>query len=172
MAGGEDDAWLNLELVLGDVGDLGGSTTAFRSGAAAVLASWLCCRTWDPPLEPDLRAGAGLFPSACADLAHLLVQTNRVDEALAVLQHGVDRGEVECMLPLGTLHRDVFGDVDGAERIYRLGIAAGDLHCRTNLGLLLPDERGDRVGAEAELRRASADGDRLADQHLRREWGG
>jgi tetratricopeptide (TPR) repeat protein len=139
--------------------------------AAAVLACWRWCRTWDPELEPALRVGAVLFPSCRADLADLLVRTDRLDEALAELQCGAELGEVVCILPLGNLHWDGFGDVDAAELAYRAGVAAGDLHCRTNLGLLLLEERDDRAGAEVELRRASDDGDALAAQHLRRHWG-
>ncbi|MEI4273098.1 hypothetical protein TEK04_15330 [Klenkia sp. LSe6-5] len=89
-----------------------------------------------------------------------------------VLQRGLELGEVVCMLPLGNLQWEAFGDVDAAELAYRAGVAAGDMNCRTNLGLLLLEERDDRVGAEVELRRASADGDALADQLLSKHWGG
>jgi tetratricopeptide (TPR) repeat protein len=139
--------------------------------AAAVLTCWRWCRTGDPALEPDLRVGADLYPSCRADLADLLMRADALDEALTVLRRGFELGEVECMLPLGNLLWDAFGDVDAAETAYRAGSAAGDVNCHTNLGLLLLEERDDRAGAEVELRRASADGDALADQHLRRHWG-
>ena len=56
--------------------------------AAAVLACWRWCATLDPSLEADLRAGADHYPPARADLAHLLRETGRPDEARFVLERG------------------------------------------------------------------------------------
>ena len=69
--------------------------------ARAVLACWRYCRTLDPALESDLRAGAEHFPSARADLADLLRHVGKLPEAIAVLQRGVKLGEKESSIPLG-----------------------------------------------------------------------
>jgi len=134
--------------------------------AAAVLTCWEWNETLDPALEPALRAGAELYPSARADLAHLLVETGRVDEARTVLERGAKLGEVESWLPLGNLYADELGDAAAAETAYRSGIAAGDTYCHHNLGVLLL-ERGAGEPAREQFRLGAAAGDALAAQALR-----
>src|ERR1700712_4147753 len=56
--------------------------------AAAVGACWRWCATLDPSLEPALRAGQDFFPAARADLAQLLRESGRMDEARFVLEKG------------------------------------------------------------------------------------
>jgi tetratricopeptide (TPR) repeat protein len=129
--------------------------------AAAVVASWRWSMTFDPALEPDLRAGAPYYPSARADLGRLLRDTGRIDEARRVLEHGAKLGETESWLPLGNLYCDELGDEESAEEAYRAGIRAGDAYCHHNLGLLLA-ERGDVDGAVEQFRLGVAAGDDLA----------
>jgi len=142
------------------------SAAAGNATAAAVLACWEWNETLDPALEPALRAGADLYPSARADLADLLAATGRVDEARAVLERGAKLGEVECWLPLGNFYVDLLDDVAAAEAAYRSGIAAGDTYCHHNLGLLLA-RSGARELAEEQFRLGVAAGDALAAQGLR-----
>jgi tetratricopeptide (TPR) repeat protein len=134
--------------------------------AAAVLACWEWDETRDPALEAALRAGAEVYPSARADLAHLLVETGRAGEARTVLERGAKLGEVESWLPLGNLYVDEFGDSAAAETAYRSGIAAGDTYCHHNLGVLLL-ERGAAESAREEFALGAAAGDALAAQALR-----
>ncbi|HET7658827.1 MAG TPA: tetratricopeptide repeat protein [Oryzihumus sp.] len=134
--------------------------------ALGAAACWQYDRTLDPALEADLRRGAAHYPSARADLAHILRDTGRAEEARQELTLGAKLGQRECWLPLGNLLDDVFGDPAAAEDAYRAGIAAGDTYCHHNLGLLLL-ERGDRPGAEEQFRRGSQAGDRLAEHALR-----
>jgi tetratricopeptide (TPR) repeat protein len=134
--------------------------------AAAVVACWRWCSMRDPALEPDLRAGAGHFPAARTDLAHLLLETGRPDEARSVLEHGAKLGEQVAWLPLGAFYTDVMGDDEAAEEAYRSGIAAGDPYCHHNLGVLLA-HRGDLEGAVEQFALGAAVGDQLAAQALR-----
>jgi tetratricopeptide (TPR) repeat protein len=134
--------------------------------AAAVVACWRWCGTHDPALEADLRAGAGHFPSARTDLAHLLRSTGRSAEARRELERGAKLGEVVAWLPLGNLYADELGDPESAEEAYRSGIAAGDAHCHHNLGVLLVD-RGDLDGALEQFRLGAEAGDDLAFHALR-----
>jgi tetratricopeptide (TPR) repeat protein len=173
LAGGETAAWLNLGHALADLGDRVGAMRAFREAAgegnptaAAVLTSWEWNETLDPALEPALRAGADLYPSARVDLAHLLLETGRIDEARTVLERGAKLGEVESWLPLGNLYADEFGDTAAAETAYRGGIAAGDTYCHHNLGVLLL-ERGAGEPAREQFRLGAAAGDALAARALR-----
>jgi tetratricopeptide (TPR) repeat protein len=134
--------------------------------AAAVVACWRWCETTDPALEPDLRAGADHFPPARADLAHLLRETGRVDEARFVLERGAKLGEAVAWLPLGNFYADVMGDDEAAEEAYRGGLAAGETFCHHNLAVLLA-ERGDFEGAVEQFRLGAAAGDALAAEALR-----
>ena len=134
--------------------------------AAAVLACWRWCSTFDPALESALRAGAHLLPAARADLADLLRETDRLAEARSVLERGAKLGEQESWLPLGNLYADDLGDIESAEEAYRSGIAAGDTYCHHNLGVLLAG-RGDLDGAVEQFRLGAAVGDELAAQALR-----
>lgn len=151
-----------------------GSPRAWRAAgaenqtAAAVLACWQWCTTEDPALEPALRAGAELFPATRADLGHLLLRTDRVEEARQVWTHGAELGEVEVesLLPLGNLHADVLGNEPATEACYLQGIEHGDAHCHHNLAVLL-EEGGDLEGAEAHYRMAIEGGDLLAIRSLR-----
>ncbi|MEP7763746.1 tetratricopeptide repeat protein [Sanguibacter sp. 25GB23B1] len=142
------------------------AATAGNEIARAVVACWEWCRTLDPSLEPELRAGAEHFPSARADLGDLLRSTGRVAEAREVLERGTGRREVECWLPLGNLLSHALGDEHAAEAAYRSGITAGDTFCHNNLGVLL-EERGDERGAEEQCRLGAAAGDALAERALR-----
>jgi tetratricopeptide (TPR) repeat protein len=133
--------------------------------AVGAAACWAYCRTNDPVLEGDLRRGADHFPSARADLAQLLCDSGRTEEARRELTRGVERGESQSCVPLGNLLRDL-GDLDAAEDAYRAGIAAGDSHSHHNLGVLLL-ERGDLAAAKEQFRDGAEAGDALAAQALR-----
>lgn len=172
-AAGESGGPLGLAFALREQGDRDGALAAAQRSAAAgnetgaaVVACWQWCSSFDPALEPALRAGAEHFPSTRADLAQLLLNTDRVDAARQVLERGMELGEVESMLPLGNLYADVLNDRDAAERAYRAGIALGDAHSHHNLGLLL-QENGDFSGAEQHYRAAIDGGDTLAVNALR-----
>jgi tetratricopeptide (TPR) repeat protein len=134
--------------------------------AAAVVACWRFCTTLDPALEPALRAGADHFPTARTDLAYLLRESGRAEEARWVLELGAKRGEQVSWLPLGNLYREELGDDEAAEEAFRAGIAAGDVYCHQNLAVLLAD-RGDLDGAVEHFRLGAAAGDQLAAQTLR-----
>ncbi|WP_436535551.1 tetratricopeptide repeat protein [Actinoplanes sp. HUAS TT8] len=134
--------------------------------AAAVLACWRWDQSLDPALEPALRAGAELYPSARADLGILLVSTGRVDEGRLVFLRGLELGETESMVPLGNLYADVLGDDDAAEAAYRAGAELGDTHAHHNLAVLL-ESHGDLAGAEWHFRQAAEGGDALAEAALR-----
>jgi tetratricopeptide (TPR) repeat protein len=134
--------------------------------AAAVVACWRWCATMDPALEPELRAGADHFPATRADLAHLLRETGRMDEARFVLERGAKLGEAVAWLPLGNFYADVMGDDEAAEEAYRGGLAAGETFCHHNLAVLLA-ERGDFDGAVEQFRLGAAAGDALAAEALR-----
>lgn len=142
------------------------AAAAGNSTAAAVVACWRWCTSWDPALEDDLRAGAELFPATRGDLAQLLIRSGRVEEGRAVLERGVLLGEAESMLPLGNLYADVLGDPVAAETAYRAGAELGDAHAHHNLAVLL-GEQGDVDGALEHFRLAAAGGDSLAVQALR-----
>lgn len=129
--------------------------------AAAVLACWRWDESLDPSLEPALRAGAELYPSARSDLGQLLVNTGRVEEGRLVYLRGVELGEVDSMVPLGNLYANVFGDDTAAEAAYRAGAELGDPHAHHNLAVLLK-RRGDLAGAERHFRHAAECGDTLA----------
>lgn len=173
VAAGDTEAGIALAFELREQGERDEAEhiveRAARAGlrqAAGVLACWRWCRTLDPALEPELRAGADHFPAARADLAHLLFSTGRAGEAQRVLERGAELGESESFLPLGNLYADVIGDLDAAETAYRAGIVAGDANCHNNLGLLLWSRRDDLDAAEAEFRRGAEAGDALAARHL------
>lgn len=142
------------------------ASAAGNERAAAVLACWRWCESLDPSLEPALRAGAELYPSARADLGHLLVDTGRVEEGRLVFLRGMELGEVESMLPLGNLYVDVLGDDAAAKVAYRAGAELGDAHAHHNLAVLL-ERQGDLAGAERHLRLAAEGGDTLAEAALR-----
>lgn len=154
---GERDAALAVAREIAAAGD---------DEAAAVVACWTYCTTLDPALEPDLRAGAHHFPAARTDLAHLLRETGRPEEARWVLELGAKRGEQVAWLPLGNLYREELGDDEAAEEAFRAGIAAGDVYCHQNLAVLLAD-RGDLDGAVEQFRLGAEAGDQLAAQTLR-----
>lgn len=109
--------------------------------------------------------GAAHYPSARVDLAQVLRDTGRAEEARRELALGAKLGQRECWLPLGNLLRDHFDDPVAAEDAYRAGIAAGDSHCHHNLGTLLL-EQGDIEAAEEQFRRGAETGDRLAERSL------
>lgn len=172
-AEGDSGGPLGLGFALRELGDREAALEAARRSAqagnetaAAVAACWQWGTTQDPGLEPDLRAGAALFPSARADLGDLLLSTGRIEEARQVLEAGVRLGEVESMLPLGKLYADVLHDDVAAETAYRAGAALGDAHSHHNLGVL-PEQNGDLAGAEHHYRRAIEGGDTLAIRALR-----
>ena len=169
---GDSNGSLSLAFMLRERGDNEAAVVRARAAAAtgnalaaAVVAGWAWDDTLDPALEPELRAGADLYPSARADLAELLRSTGRADEARAVLERGAKLGEVEIWLPLGNFYVDDLGDADAAEEAYRTGIAAGDAHCHLNLGLLLA-ARGDKDGATEQFRLGAAAGDESAARML------
>lgn len=172
-AAGDEDATLPIAFMLRELDRRDDAlATAERAAAggnataAAVVACWRWCTSWDPALEDDLRAGAELFPSARGDLAQLLIRSGRVEEGRAVLERGMLLDEVESMLPLGNLYADVLADPVAAEAAYRAGAALGDAHAHHNLAILL-DDLGDTEGALEHFRLAAAGGDTLAAQALR-----
>jgi tetratricopeptide (TPR) repeat protein len=154
---GERHAAMDVAMEIAAMGD---------QEAAAVVACWRWCATLSPALEPELRAGADYFPAARADLAHLLRETGRPDEARFQLEKGAKRGEAVAWLPLGNYYADVLGDDEAAEEAYRGGIAAGETYCHHNLAVLLA-ERGDFEGAVEQFRLGAAAGDQLAAEALR-----
>jgi tetratricopeptide (TPR) repeat protein len=154
---GERHAAMDVALEIAAMGD---------QEAAAVVACWRWCATLDPALEPDLRAGADHFPAARADLAHLLRDTGRIEEARFQLEKGAKRGEAVAWLPLGNFYADELQDDEAAEEAYRGGIAAGEAFCHHNLAVLLA-ERGDVDGAVEQFRLGAAAGDQLAADALR-----
>jgi tetratricopeptide (TPR) repeat protein len=154
---GEPEQALEVARTLAAAGD---------AESAAVLACWRWCATRDPSLEADLRAGADRFPAARGDLAALLRESGRPEEARFVLERGAKRGDVESWLPLGNLYSEELGDVEAAEEAYRSGIAAGDIYCHHNLGILLAD-RGDLEGAVEQFGLGAAAGDGMAASALR-----
>ena len=133
---------------------------------AALVACWRWCATLDPALEDDLRAGQAHHASARVDLADLLRETGRPEEARRVLERGAKLGEQVAWLPLGNLYREELLDDEAAEEAYRSGIAAGDAYCHQNLAVLLAD-RGDLEGAVEQFRLGAAAGDEVAAQTLR-----
>ncbi|WP_141821511.1 tetratricopeptide repeat protein [Humibacillus xanthopallidus] len=172
-AGGDSGGPLGMAFALREQGDreaaLAAAQRSAASGnqtAAAVAACWQWCTSHDPSLEPDLRAGAALFPSARADLGDLLLTTGRIEEGRQVLEAGMKLGEVESMLPLGNLYADVLHDDAAAVAAYRAGAALGDAHSHHNLAVLL-EQNGDLAGAEHHYRRAIEGGDTLAIRALR-----
>ncbi|QXG74912.1 tetratricopeptide repeat protein [Modestobacter sp. L9-4] len=169
---GDADGWVHQAWLSRLTGDHARATDALVAGvaagselAAAVQACWQWHATRDPVLEPALRAGAELYQDARADLAALLRQARRLQEAKAVLERGVELGETGSMLPLGNLLSDDLEDDDAAERVYRLGIAAGDVFCHNNLGVLLRD-RGDVAGAAEQFMLGELSGDAKAAANL------
>jgi hypothetical protein len=134
--------------------------------AAGTLSSWRWHETRDPALEPLLRAGAEHSAPARACLGVLLRSTGRVEEARAVLEEGVLRGELASWVPLGNLYRDELGDDVAAAAAYRAGIDGGDLHAHHDLGVLLL-ESGDVEGAIEHFSIAAAGGDQPAARVLR-----
>jgi tetratricopeptide (TPR) repeat protein len=171
-AAGDTNGTLGLAFCLREQGDQAGAMeTAQRAAAAGnakaagVVACWKWDQTQDHSLEDALRTGAEQYQSARAALAHLLVDTDRIDEARNVLERGAKLGEVDSWLPLGNLYSDYLDDDEAAEAAYRAGIVAGDLHCHHNLGLLL-EERGELEHAAEQYRLGAAGGDGLAARAL------
>jgi TPR repeat protein len=142
------------------------ASAAGNERAAAVLACWRWDESRDPSLEPALRAGAELYPSARSDLGDLLVSTGRVEEGRLVYLRGMELGEVESTVPLGNLYADVLGDDVAAEVAYRAGAELGDAFAHHNLAVLLKNH-DDLVGAERHFRLAAEGGDTLAAAALR-----
>jgi tetratricopeptide (TPR) repeat protein len=172
VAAGDTKGWVHLAWLAEDVDDRDGAVAAMTSGAAtgdrlaaAVLASWRWDATGDPALEEELRLGAERYTEARADLGQLLRRAGRLEEARAVLERGVELGEVPSMLPLGNLLSDDLEDDAAAERAYRSGIAAGDAFCHNNLGVLLLD-RGDVAGAAEQFMLGELSGDAKAAANL------
>jgi TPR repeat protein len=124
-----------------------------------VLGHWLRHAERPDEAEPLLRRGQDAYPSARADLAHVLRSRGGDREAEEVLRRGVAAGEVESYLPLADL-LDESGRTDEADRLYRLGYALGDAHAAYNLHLLL-DRQGLPEAAEW-LKRAADGGDVVA----------
>lgn len=165
---GDSGGTLGLAFALREQGDreaaMGAAQRAAAAGnetAAGVVTCWQWDLTQDPLLEDALRAGAEHYPSARADLGHLLQSTGRVEAARQVWEQGMGRGEVESMLPLGNLYADVLDDEAAAEAAYLAATELGDAHAHNNLAILLED-RGDLEAA----------GDALPTCHRRRRHSG
>lgn len=127
---------------------------------AGVLGHWVWDSKEDPSVEELLRSGMIVYPDARADLAHLLVATDRVEEAEAVLRDGIELREEGSFIVLGNLLRDS-GRTAEAEDMYRQGYALGDAFSAYNLCVLLLSE-GRPDEALAWLRRAADGGDAKA----------
>lgn len=110
--------------------------------------------------EELLRRGAASYPSARADLAELLIETNRLEEGIAMLRTGAAANETESLLPLGNYLAET-GDLEGAEASYKRGFALGDAHAATNLGSLRW-EQGRRKSARKWIARGALAGDAQA----------
>ena len=169
---GDEKGWVHLAWLADEIGDRDAAVAAMTAGAGAgdllapaVLASWRWEATGDLGLEDELRRGAERYSWARADLGRLLRRSGRIGEAHAVLERGVELGEMPCMLPLGNLLSDELEDDDAAERVYRLGIAAGDAFCHNNLGVLLLD-RGDVAAAAEQFMLGELAGDDKASRNL------
>ena len=128
--------------------------------AAGVLGHWRWDQDRRVDAEPLLRRGANEYPSARADLAHLLIATDRADEAEQVLRVGVELGDVGSHLPLANL-LESRGDVGEAIDLLERGYALGDAHSAYNLYVLLR-ERDAEVEARVWLWRAAEGGDEVA----------
>jgi tetratricopeptide (TPR) repeat protein len=168
---GEPGGFVELAQLLRDRGDDTAADAALALALAgdhppalALRASWDWERTADPALEERLRAGARVSGAARADLAALLLLTERREEAQRQLELGAKLGQRECWLPLGNLLAE--SDVDAAEEAYGAGIAAGDVYCHHNLAVLLL-ERGDTDRARSHLAAGAATGDDMARRALR-----
>ncbi|TXK20059.1 DUF385 domain-containing protein [Homoserinibacter sp. GY 40078] len=135
----------------------------FTSSIAGQLGHWMWDATADPDAEDLLRRGLE-HPDARADLAHLLMATNRAGEAEQVLREGVTLGDKGSFIVLGNLLARSDREAE-AEEMYRRGYAAGDAFSAYNLSLLLDDQgRGDE--ADAWLIRAANGGDQFAIDRL------
>ena len=106
---GDEKGWVHLAWLADEIGDRDAAVAAMTAGAGAgdllapaVLASWRWEATGDLGLEDELRRGAERYSWARADLGRLLRRSGRIGEAHAVLERGVELGEMPCMLPLGT----------------------------------------------------------------------
>jgi tetratricopeptide (TPR) repeat protein len=114
--------------------------------------------------EPLLRSVMHVDPHARADLGHLLVQTGRSAEAKSVWRMGVDRSEVESMVPLANLLAEE-GEVEEAEPLYQRAFDLGDAHAAMNLAVDLWDQ-GRRADARTWVTRAAKAGDARAAEWL------
>jgi tetratricopeptide (TPR) repeat protein len=94
-------------------------------------------------------------PHAGYYLGELLIELERPQEAVPLLQEVLARGDADAHLPLGNALWDL-GDDDGAERHFRAAADAGELAGMHNLGLFLHDH--DRLEEAVPLLRASVAG--------------
>ncbi|MGN7950568.1 hypothetical protein ACTJKH_17640 [Microbacterium sp. 22215] len=124
---------------------------------AGVLGHWQWCDDRNFDAESLLRRGADAYPSARADLSHLLRESDREGEAEDILRAGVAQAEVESFLPLANLLEEG-GRVDEAVEVLRLGYALGDAFSAYNLSLIL-DDRDDVTEAREWRWRAAEGGD-------------
>jgi len=130
----------------------------------AVAAHWRWDHFNDPSAEDDLRAGMTAYPTAFADLAHLLMATGRRAEGVRTLADGVKAGHVECMLPLANILSED-GEKAAAEDLYRRAYDLGDAYSAWNLAILLW-ETGRGTEAEDWVWKAAQGGDDLAIAYL------
>ena len=137
---------------------------ADRRYPLAVAAHWRWDHFNDISAEADLRAGKEAYPTAYADLAHLLMATGRRDEGVRTLTDGVAAGHVECMLPLANILSER-GDKAAAEDLYRRAYDRGDAYSAWNLAILLW-ETGRGTEAERWVWKAAEGGDDLAIAYL------
>jgi hypothetical protein len=137
---------------------------ADRRYPLAVAAHWRWDHCNDLAAEADLRAGLEAYPTAYADLAHLLMATDRREEGLRTLADGVRAGHVECMLPLANILSED-GEKAAAEDLYRRAYDCGDAYSAWNLAILLW-ETGRGAEAEAWVWKAAEGGDDLAIAYL------
>ena len=130
----------------------------------AVAAHWRWDEDGDLTAEADLRAGLEAYPTAAADLAHLLMATDRREEGVRVLADGVKAGWVECMLPLANILSEG-GEKAAAEDLYRRAYERGDAYSAWNLAILLWEtDRG--TEAREWVWKAAEGGDDLAIAYL------
>lgn len=112
--------------------------------------------------EETYRAHLGSgHPDIYLDLAALLKEAGREEEAEAVYREAIRRDLHDALLPLANMLSGQTGRKEEAETLYREAIAHGEAWGHLNLATLLSD-LGRRAEAEVEFKTALASDDPLA----------
>lgn len=111
-----------------------------------------------------LHAGKDTNPEAAVEL----VLTGDLDtaEAISLLEHHVDAGHLDVLVPLANLYGQTHQKTREIAALRR-AVAAGETHAVHNLGLVLW-EAGHRQEGRSLLTAAARDGDQLASRALHR----